>query len=369
MTLRVALCQLHCRLSGISLNKFGFLGAISNYQQIRTKKQNRAQYILQPDWFVNKKAREQDEGLTSDNEAFVRQVIQESFVQQGVMKPDIENWPRQPYEKNTRRCGVLGVKIGVIPQWTKDGEKFYCTLLQLIDNHVIRYTQPEAYARSGGWRPWWGQRFGSVVVGAMDCDPRQFSKDYTNLFRLAGVPPKKRLTRFLVTPNAAVEPGTPLSVMHFRVGDYVDVQGKTIDHGFQGVIKRWGMKGMPKSHGVTKAHRKMGSTGAGRTKAAIWKGKKMPGHMGDERSTLKGLKIWRINTQYNVLYVHGPCIPGHNHSVVRIYDTILPHKRPTANNHPPMPTWYKGDSPEAIPLEFLDEKLHNMGSGSITFKE
>ncbi len=57
--------------------------------------------------------------------------------------------------------------------------------------------------------------------------------------------------------------GTPLSVNHFRVGDYVDVQAKTVGHGFQGVVKRWGFKGGPASHGATKFHRRPGATGGG----------------------------------------------------------------------------------------------------------
>jgi len=84
------------------------------------------------------------------------------------------------------------------------------------------------------------------------------------MFKNAGVPPKRKLTKFMITENAAVQPGTPLYASHFRVGDYVDVGAKTIGFGFQGVMKRFGFKGGPRSHGATKFHRKRGTVGSGR---------------------------------------------------------------------------------------------------------
>ena len=64
-----------------------------------------------------------------------------------------------------------------------------------------------------------------------------------------------------------------------------------IDYGFQGVVKRWGMKGGPASHGATKFHRRVGSIGSGRDKARVWPGKKMPGHMGSERRFARGIEV------------------------------------------------------------------------------
>jgi ribosomal protein L3 len=63
------------------------------------------------------------------------------------------------------------------------------------------------------------------------------------------------------------------------------------DRGFQGVMKRWGFAGMPATHGQTKTHRRPGNIGGGGEKARVWPGKKMPGHMGSERRTMRGLKV------------------------------------------------------------------------------
>jgi large subunit ribosomal protein L3 len=267
------------------------------------------------------------------------------------------------------RTGVLAVKIGVIPQWTTAGEKFHTTLLQVLDNHVIRYVPPEEYSKSLGYnKKWLPKQYGSVVVGALSADPFKFTKKYCGLFAESGLPPKRKLTRFIVTADAAVQPATPLYASHFRVGDYVDVQAKTIGHGFQGVVKRWGFRGGPASHGTTKWHRRPGNIGGGRGKGKVWKGRKLPGHMGMERRSLKGLKIWRINTKYNILYVHSQNIPGPTHCYVRVFDSTLPHRRKQMAERPPiMPTYYADDEPQ--PEELFAEGLFKFTDESIIFPE
>ncbi|PVD20374.1 hypothetical protein C0Q70_18528 [Pomacea canaliculata] len=365
MTLRAVLFQAFNRNSGILKHQLESARVLYVHQQSRSK--GSTQYKFGRPWHVKKVNQSiNDENLTTENEEFIKEVIHETYTQHPSPLRE-EPWQRGEYLKFTRRCGVIGIKLGLVPQWTKTGEKITTTLVQILDNHVIRYTPPEEAAKTAGWHPLW-RKFGSVVVGALSSDPRQFKKSYNSLFAEAGVPPKQKLTRFLVTPNAAIQPGTPLTAMHFRVGDYVDVQAKTIDYGFQGVIKRWGMKGMPASHGVTKSHRKMGSSGGGREKAGIWKGKKMPGHMGDRNRITKGIRIWRINTKYNVLYLHGPSVPGSIHTYVRIYDTILPHKRPNPDDHPPMPTWFEEDSEGQCPEEQWDEELFAFTEPSVEYQ-
>ena len=131
-----------------------------------------------------------------------------------------------------------------------------------------------------GDRPWPGPPKERAMLSK-----KEF-KDQTELHAMAkkcqnaGVPFKQHICKFRTTLEGLLPPGTPLDVAHLRVGQYVDVFGFTIDKGFQGVMKRWGFHGMPASHGQTKTHRKMGnvaSSGMGR----VWKGTKMPGHMGN----------------------------------------------------------------------------------------
>ncbi|CAG2181271.1 unnamed protein product, partial [Oppiella nova] len=163
--------------------------------------------------------------------------------------------------------------------------------------------------------------------------------------------------------------GTPLLASHFRVGDYVDVWGKTIDHGFQGVVKRWNFKGQDRYRGVTKAHNRPGTIGRGRKVMGPWKGHPMAGHMGSERRTMGGLKIWRINTKHNVIWVNGPAVPGPNHSWVYIYDTNVPDKKHSDENPPPFPTYYAEDSKEALPEDIYDKELHAFDEPTVIFEE
>ncbi|KAI8746504.1 39S ribosomal protein L3, mitochondrial-like [Biomphalaria glabrata] len=322
-------------------------------------------------WHVRKWTQKYDDNLLTSNEQFIKDVIVENYAKNSDSPLKDAPWDRNPYVYGTRRTGVLALKLGTMLQWTTEGKPFMVTLLQVLDNHVINYVPPEVYATYPSHLPHHRQKFGLQIVGALSSDPRMFSKPYNNLFIKAGVPPKRWLTRFLITPNAACQPGTPLSVNHFKVGEYVDIQGRTRDWGFQGVCKRWGMKGMPASHGVTKSHRKMGSTGGGGDKDGIWKGKHMPGIMGDILRTQYGLKIWRINTKYNVLYVTGAAVCGRPHTFVRVYDTVLPRKKRPESSYEsvPMPTWFEEDATEPLPEEYFDSKLFQFTSPSLEIEE
>lgn len=121
---------------------------------------------------------------------------------------------------------------------------------------------------------------------------------------------------------------------------------------------------MPASHGVTKTHRRPGNIGGGGEKGRVWPGKKMPGHMGNRYRIAKGLKIWRINTKYNVLWVQGSGIPGETNSIVYIYDTKLPRRR--SKLAPPCPTYIPDGE---LPEDMYDEEVHNFSDPTIMFAE
>ena len=78
-------------------------------------------------------------------------------------------------------------------------------------------------------------------------------------------------------------------------GQYVDVTGISIGKGFQGAMKRWGFKGQPATHGTSRTHRSLGSTGHRKTPGRTWKGKKMHGHMGRDQITVMGLMVYGID--------------------------------------------------------------------------
>lgn len=309
--------------------------------------------------------------LTEESKGFVQDTLREDY--QGVPAGEetteaatalspLKDAPWQPAQwetegVGTRRCGVLALKIGTVPQWLNDGTRVLCTMFQILDCHVVNYTSPEewdqqfSYEQSTRINPSTLRKlnakrgiFGVQTVGALSCDPQRFSNEYSGLFTKAGILPKRKLTRYFVTPNAAIKPGTELTSSHFRVGDHVIVEGRTIGHGFEGVMIRWGFRGGPADwpHSSTKFHRKPGNIGCGRKRARVNRGKKLPGHMGNEWRTGFNLKILRINTKYNVVYVKGSC-PGPPHAVMRIFDSNHHDQlKRCVDSPPPLPTHIVG---------------------------
>jgi large subunit ribosomal protein L3 len=97
----------------------------------------------------------------------------------------------------------------------------------------------------------------------------------------------------------------------------------------------------------------------------------MPGVKGGLWSMQKGLKVWRINNKYNIIYIHGPVIPGPNHCYVRVADTCLPTRKKFINseNHPPFPTFLVDEVKEALPEEVFDERLHQFKEPTLKFDD
>ncbi|XP_029023112.1 39S ribosomal protein L3, mitochondrial [Betta splendens] len=285
-----------------------------------------------------------EENLTEDNQEYMRKTIAEDYLKQTAEKLNPlkdEPWQRNEWTEGSRRVGLVAVKLGMAPIWTKTGERHVATLLQVQDCHILKHLTKEQY----------DGRTAALLVGGKNVSPFHRTEKEMEIFRDAGVPPKQKVTVFRVSDNALIKPGTPLYAAHFRPGQYVDVTAKSIGKGFQGVMKRWGFKGQPASHGQTKTHRRPGASGPGGDPAKVFKGKKMPGRMGNTFITAFGLKIWRVNTKHNVLYVNGS-VPGHRNCLVKIRDTILPSRTSTLLS-PPFPTYFTEEEGD------LDEDLYD----------
>ncbi|XP_030644578.1 large ribosomal subunit protein uL3m isoform X2 [Chanos chanos] len=290
-----------------------------------------------------------DEHLTEDNASYMKRSIAKEYQMQTAAKLNPlkdEPWPRLEWEKGSRRVGLVAVKLGMMPIWKKSGERHVVTMLQVQDCCVVKHLSKEEFDGQSA----------ALIVGGKNCSPFYRSELSMEMFRDAGIPPKQKVTTFRVTENAIIKPA------HFRPGQYVDVTAKTIGKGFQGVMKRWGFKGQPASHGQTKTHRRPGSLGPGGDPAKVFKGKKMPGQMGNVYDTSFGLKVWRVNTKHNILYVHGS-VPGHRNCLVKVRDTILP-ERLEKNQNPPFPTFFI-DGEEELPEDLYDEDMFQFGESSL----
>jgi large subunit ribosomal protein L3 len=151
-----------------------------------------------------------------------------------------------------KRCGALGIKLGMMPVWDGWGERHPCTVLYLDSNVVLRNKTREGI-----------EGYDAVEIGAGERKAKNVTKPLLGHYAKFGVAdhPPYVVREFRVTTNDAMPPpGTRIHARHFIPGQNVDVSGITKGKGFQGGMKRHGFKGMPASHGTSRSHRAIGST-------------------------------------------------------------------------------------------------------------
>eukprot|EP01095_Lingulamoeba_sp_RSL-Kostka_P017067 TRINITY_DN865_c2_g1_i1.p1 TRINITY_DN865_c2_g1~~TRINITY_DN865_c2_g1_i1.p1 ORF type:complete len:459 (+),score=193.64 TRINITY_DN865_c2_g1_i1:33-1409(+) len=248
---------------------------------------------------------------------------------------------------NSKRTGVIAQKICMMTAHNEYLQTFPVTILHVDDNIV---TQIKTEDKEG---------FYSIQVGAGERKIKNTKKP--QLGHYANVPnlkkPKRLLEEFRVTKESVVPIGTKLFAQHFIPGQFVDIRGKTVGKGFQGAMKRWGFGGGPASHGASKSHRSLGSTGACQDPGRVWKGKKMAGRMGHKNRTVKNLFLWKIDTKMNLLYVKGS-VPGKPGTWLRVIDAK--NKKYPKEEIPPFPTFQPKEG-EEYPID-LQAKMKPMKS-------
>lgn len=199
------------------------------------------------------------------------------------------------------------------------------TVVQIRENHVLQVKTENNEPTKAGYC--------SLQVGAGIKKLKRVTKAMRGHFASAGVPPKEKIVEFKVSKEALLPVGTRIYATHFVVGQFVDCTGVSKGKGMQGVMKKWGFKGAPDTHGTSLSHRHPGAIGARQDPGKIWPGKKMAGRMGGDRRMVKNLQIMKINTEDEILFIRGP-IPGPKGSWIEIRDSPhKPHKLP-----PPFPT-------------------------------
>ncbi len=156
----------------------------------------------------------------------------------------------------------------------------------------------------------------AVQLGFQEQKPQRVSKPLKGHFKKAGVAPVKVLTEFRSNEPVEHEVGDTLTVESFEEGDFVDVVGYSKGRGFTGVMKRWGFHGGPATHGAM-FDRRVGAIGMHSDPSRVFKGKKMPGHYGNERITVKGLKVVGVDVERNLLLVKG-AVPGARNALLQI---------------------------------------------------
>jgi len=195
--------------------------------------------------------------------------------------------------------GLVGRKVGMTRIFSDDGSTQPVTVLDVSDNRItqIKTAETDGYA--------------AVQVAFGKRRASRVGKPLAGHLAKAAVEAGHVLKEFRANPDqlASLKVGGKIGVEIFKVGQKVDVQGVTIGKGFAGVIKRHHFGGQNASHGNSLSHRVPGSTGQNQSPAHVFKGKRMPGHLGSVRRTISGLVIVRIDPARQLLLVKGS-VPG-----------------------------------------------------------
>ena len=195
--------------------------------------------------------------------------------------------------------GLVGRKVGMTRIFSDDGSTQPVTVLDVSDNRItqIKTAETDGYA--------------AVQVAFGKRRASRVGKPLAGHLAKAAVEAGHVLKEFRANPDqlASLKVGGKIGVEIFKVGQKVDVQGVTIGKGFAGVIKRHHFSGQNASHGNSLSHRVPGSTGQNQSPAHVFKGKRMPGHLGSVRRTISGLVIVRIDPARQLLLVKGS-VPG-----------------------------------------------------------
>ncbi|MBI4209721.1 MAG: 50S ribosomal protein L3 [Deltaproteobacteria bacterium] len=200
---------------------------------------------------------------------------------------------------------LVGRKIGMSQMFDERGERIVVTLIAAQPCKVTEVRTPE---REG---------YRAIQVGYDEKEKDQIAKPQQKRCEKIGGPYFKRFVEFRVLTSDKVLPevGASLSVEQFKSGDSVDMIGTSKGKGFAGVIKRHHFAGGPASHG-SMFYRAPGSIGSNTFPGRVIKGKKLPGHMGSKRITVKHLKVVQVDPKENLLVVSGAVPGGRNGWVV-----------------------------------------------------
>ncbi|RMZ84164.1 hypothetical protein DV738_g571, partial [Chaetothyriales sp. CBS 135597] len=210
------------------------------------------------------------------------------------------------------RTGVMAIKKGMTAIYDEEGGKRVpCTVLQLDSNQVVSHKTKRQHG------------YFAVCVGSGSKSEKNVTKPMLGHFSAQGVSLKRHLHEFRVrTADALLPVGQVIRADWFVPGQYVDTRSNSKGKGFAGVMKRHGMHGQDRSHGVSLTHRSLGSAGQGQGGGSrVYPGKRMAGRMGGNRHTIQNLKVLQSDPETGILIVNG-AVSGPKGCVVVVQDAL-----------------------------------------------
>lgn len=203
--------------------------------------------------------------------------------------------------------GLIGKKLGMTRIFTEAGEAIPVTVLHVGPCVVTAIRNQE----SAG--------YDAVQIGYEEVSEKKLTKPVLGQFRKNKLKPYRYVREFRSTPElvANYNVGDEVKADFFEEGEFVDVTGISKGKGFQGVVKRYGFGGGPKTHGQSDRLRAPGSLGQSSYPSRVFKGVKMPGRMGNDKITVQNLRVVKVDVENNIIMVGG-AVPGAKNSLVRI---------------------------------------------------
>lgn len=199
--------------------------------------------------------------------------------------------------------GIMGRKVGMTRVFEEGQGMIGVSVIQAGPCFV---TQLKTAEKDG---------YQAVQIGYEET--RKLAKGERGHLEKNGIPALRHLTEIRIDDLASLNVGDKLDVGMFQPGERVSVTGTSKGKGFTGVVKRHGFSGGPKTHGQSDRHRAPGAIGSGTTPGRVLKGLRMAGHAGDERVTVKNLRVVQVDTERNLLVLEG-AVPGAREGLLTI---------------------------------------------------
>lgn len=203
---------------------------------------------------------------------------------------------------------IIGRKVGMTQIFDENGNVIPVTAIQAGPCTVVQVKTVET------------DGYDAVQLGFEDVKESKLNKPENGVFKKLKIQPKRHLREFRLDSVKDITVGSEIKADVFVAGDKLDIQGITKGKGFQGVIKRHGQHRGPMGHG-SMYHRRPGSMGPTSTPGRVFKGKKLPGHMGVETVTIQNLEVVRVDLDKNVILVKGS-VPGNKGSILKLKDAV-----------------------------------------------
>ncbi len=204
---------------------------------------------------------------------------------------------------------IVGEKVGMTQVWDDDNQVIPVTVLRVRPNRVVQVKTQE---RDG---------YSALQITFGEKDIEKMKQPEAGHFANSGVVPGSRLVELRIEDVADYQVGQEITVDEMAEIGRVDVTSVSKGKGFAGAMKRHGFAGLPASHGAHKVHRKPGAVGQCATPSRIFRGKRMPGRMGNQKTTILNLSVVQADAEREILLVRG-AVPGPNGSVVLIRDAV-----------------------------------------------